>query len=66
MRITKDTLIGDILKMDMGMARILMQNGMGCEGCPASARESLGEACAVHRMDPEKVLSELNAYLDNL
>ena len=28
MRITKDTLIGDILKMDMGMARILMQNGM--------------------------------------
>ena len=24
MRITKDTLIGDILKMDMGMARILM------------------------------------------
>ena len=57
MRITKDTLIGDILKMDMGMARILMQNGMGCVGCPASARESL---------DPEKVLSELNAYLDNL
>ena len=45
---------------------ILMQNGMGCVGCPASARESLGEACAVHRMDPEKVLSELNAYLDNL
>lgn len=33
MRITKDTLIGDILKMDMGMARILMQNGMGCVGC---------------------------------
>ena len=66
MRITKDTLIGDILKMDMGMARILMQNGMGCVGCPASARVSLGEACAVHRMDPEKVLSELNAYLDNL
>ena len=65
MRITKDTLIGDILKMDMGMARILMQNGMGCVGCPASARESLGEACAVHRMDPEKVLSELNTYLDN-
>ena len=50
MRITKDTLIGDILKMDMGMARILMQNGMGCVGCPASARESLGEACAVHRI----------------
>ena len=56
MRITKDTLIGDILKMDMGMARILMQNGMGCVGCPASARESLGEACAVHGMNPDKVL----------
>ena len=66
MRITKDTLIGDILKMDMGMARILMQNGMGCVGCPASARESLGEACAEHGMNPDKVLGELNDYLDNL
>lgn len=66
MRVTKDTLIGDILKMDIGTARILMQNGMGCVGCPASARESLGEACAVHGMDPDKLLVELNAYLDNL
>lgn len=66
MRITKDTLIGDILKEDIGTARILMKNGMGCVGCPASARESLGEACAVHGMDPDKLLTELNAYLESL
>ena len=66
MKVTKDMTIGELLMADRGAGMILMQNGMGCVGCPASARESLGEACAVHRMDPEKVLSELNSYLDNL
>ena len=66
MRITKNMLIGDILRVDGCMAQILMQNGMGCVYCPASSRESLEEACKVHGMDPEKVLGELNSYLDNL
>ena len=35
MRITKNMLIGDILRVDGGMAQILMQNGMGCVYCPA-------------------------------
>mgnify|MGYP000025857857 FL=1 len=64
MRITKDTLIGDILKMDMGMARILMQNGMHCVGCPSAAGETLEEASMVHGMDCDKLVTELNAYLE--
>lgn len=30
MRVTKDTLIGEILRMDMGTAQILTQAGMHC------------------------------------
>ena len=47
-QITKQTLIGEMLQMDMGIAAILMAAGMHCVGCPSSAMESLEEACMVH------------------
>ena len=65
MKVTKDTLIGDMLVMDRGIAVILMQSGMHCVGCPSSAGETLDEACAVHGMDTDKVLSDINDYLAN-
>lgn len=65
MEITKDTIIGDMLKEDQGIAYILMQSGMHCVGCPASAGESLAEACAVHGLDADKVLEEVKNYLAN-
>ena len=40
-QITKQTLIGEMLQMDMGIAAILMAAGMHCVGCPSSAMESL-------------------------
>ena len=46
--VTKNTLIGEMLQMDMGIAAILMAAGMHCVGCPSSAMESLEEACMVH------------------
>ncbi len=65
MQVTKDTLIGEILQMDMGTAQILTAAGMHCVGCPASARESLAQACVVHGMDCDKLLVSLNEYLAN-
>ena len=65
MKVTKDTLIGDMLVMDRGIAVILMQSGMHCVGCPSSAGETLDEACAVHGMDTDTVLADINEYLAN-
>ena len=65
MKVTKDTLIGDMLVMDRGIAVILMQSGMHCVGCPSSAGETLDEACAVHGMDTDKVLADINEYRAN-
>ena len=65
MKVTKDTLIGDMLVMDRGIAVRLMQSGMHCVGCPSSAGETLDEACAVHGMDTDKVLADINEYLAN-
>lgn len=65
MEITKETLIGDMLEQDMGLAYILMQCGMHCVGCPSSVGESLEEACAVHGLDPDAVLSAIREYQAN-
>lgn len=59
--ITKDMLIGEILEINSDLAEILLEAGMHCLGCPASAGESLEEACAVHGIDVESVLEKLNA-----
>ena len=61
--VTKDTLIGEALMIDKGIAAILMQNGMHCVGCPSSAGESLAEASMVHGMNAYKLISDINAYL---
>ena len=64
-QITKQTLIGEMLQMDMGIAAILMAAGMHCVGCPSSEMESLEEACMVHGMDADQVLKRVNDYLAN-
>ncbi len=62
MEITKDTLIGEMLEYDMGIAYVLMQSGMHCVGCPSSVGESLEEACAVHGLDVDAVLANIREY----
>ena len=41
MQITKETLIGEALQINAGIAPILMEIGMHCLGCPASQGESI-------------------------
>ncbi len=62
--LTKDTCIGDVLKIDVQLARFLMEIGMHCIGCPASRGETIEEACAVHGVDPDELLARMNAYLE--
>ena len=62
MEITKETLIGEMLESDMGIAYVLMQCGMHCVGCPSSIGESLEEACAVHGLDADAVLEAIHEY----
>ena len=65
MQITKNTTMGEMLEFDRGIAYILMQEGMHCVGCPASIAETLEEACAVHGLDADKVMADIQDYLVN-
>ncbi len=58
--ITKDMVIGDVLKANPDNAKVLMEAGMHCLGCPSSQAESLEDACAVHGMSVEDLLKKLN------
>jgi hybrid cluster-associated redox disulfide protein len=60
MAITKDMLIGEILKEKDDAPEILMSFGMGCVGCPASQMESLEQAAMVHGLNLDEVLKALN------
>ena len=61
--VTKDTLIGEALMMNIGIAEILMASGMHCVGCPASQGETIEEACAVHGMEAQPLIDSINEFL---
>ncbi len=63
-QVTKDMLIGDILREDATIAPILMASGMHCIGCPASQQESLEQAAEVHGMDADELVAKINEYLE--
>ena len=63
MEITKQTTMGEMLNYDRGIAMVLMQAGMHCIGCPSSIHESLEDACAVHGIDSDEVLKNIQTYL---
>ena len=62
-KITKDMIIADILQVDMGIAPILLNEGMNCVGCPAARGETLEEAGVVHGIDVDGMVEKINAYL---
>jgi hybrid cluster-associated redox disulfide protein len=64
-RVTKDMIISDILKLDRGTIPILLSIGMHCLGCPSSSGESLEDACAIHGIDVDQIVKELNDYLES-
>lgn len=61
--VTKDSVIGEILRIDEGVAPILMGAGMHCVGCPSAQMETLEEAGQVHGMDTAELVKKINDYL---
>ncbi|MBR3512583.1 MAG: DUF1858 domain-containing protein [Clostridia bacterium] len=58
--IEKTMTIGELLETAPDKTDILLQAGMHCIGCPASLMETIEEACAVHGIDVDSLLTELN------
>ena len=62
MTVTKDMSIGQVLRAGQGTARIFMEVGMHCLGCPYATAESLEDACAVHGANVDELVHQLNEW----
>ena len=60
-KISKDTTIGEALRINMDIAPVLMEIGMHCLGCPSAQGESLEEAAMVHGMDIDALMEQIAA-----
>ena len=54
--ITKNTTIGEALRINPDIAPVLMEIGMHCLGCPSAQGESLEEAAMVHGLDIDALI----------
>ena len=61
--VNKEMTIGEVLNIDRRTAPIFLAFGMHCLGCPVSTGESIQDAAAVHGVDAEKLVEELNKFL---
>ena len=62
--VTKDTTIGDVLRIKPSAVPLLMEIGMRCLGCPASQGETVEEAAMVHGIDADDLVQQMNALPD--
>jgi len=61
--VNSDMTIIELLRVDEGIADVLMNSGMHCLGCAMAHGESIGEAALVHGIDPVKLMDSINDYL---
>ena len=64
-KVTKDTMIGELLQIDEGVAPILLNIGMHCLGCPSSQMETIEQAAMVHGIDSQMLVDEINSFLES-
>ena len=63
MKVTKESIIGEVLDFDVETARFFFEIGMHCLGCPSARGESIEDACAVHGTNADELVEKINAYL---
>ena len=63
MTVTKESLIGDVLNADVETARFFFEIGMHCLGCPSARNETVAQACMVHGVNADDLVSKINAFL---
>ena len=63
MKVTKDSIIGEILDFDRTTAAYFLEMGMHCLGCPSARGETLEQACRVHGVDVNGLVEKINSHI---
>ncbi len=62
-KITKKSIIGDVLDNYPDTAQFFLSIGMHCLGCPSARGESIEDACMVHGTDADELVKTINEFL---
>ena len=62
-KVTKDTMIGELLQINADVAPLLLNIGMHCLGCPSSQMETIEQAAMVHGIEPDALVDQINTFL---
>lgn len=62
-KISKDTIIGDILDLNRDTAPFFLEMGMHCLGCPSARGETVEQACMVHGVNADELVEKINQFL---
>ena len=65
MKVTKESIIGDVLDYAPATAKFFFEIGMHCLGCPSARGESIEDACVVHGTDADELIAKINAFLES-
>jgi hybrid cluster-associated redox disulfide protein len=60
MKVTKESIIEDVLRAHPRAIEVLMKHNMGCVACMGATQESLEQGARMHGIDPEPIVKELN------
>lgn len=61
--ITKEMIIGHVLREYPETAEVFLSLGMHCLGCPSATMESVEGAAITHGKDPDELVEELNRVI---
>ena len=61
-KITKDTLISDVVNINPDSVQILQSYGMHCLGCAFAHMETVEQAVSAHGAELDALLEKLNNY----
>ena len=64
--ITPETPLSEVIENCPEAMPAFQAIGMHCMGCALASGENVGQACAVHGVDPDEFVTELKAYLASL
>jgi hybrid cluster-associated redox disulfide protein len=66
MKVTRNTIIADVLEKFPDAGMIFFEKGLHCVGCAASSFETIEQGCKVHGFSDEeidKLIDELNEVI---
>ncbi len=57
--------ISEVVQKYPATVEVFMKHGLGCIGCAAARYENIAQGAAVHGIDADKLVADLNAVLNN-